>query len=135
METSSLTLHGMLDGHQLVDVEQEPRQVADQEDHDETHEDHGQVVLLLAPGLVDGDAPGGGLLLGRGRCDLGAVHVELDGLLAVGDDAGVGVVAIVVAVLVHVAVVALLVGVGDDLGDSESSLLFLLLLLLSKFRV
>ena len=62
-----LTHHGVLDGGELVNVEEQPGQVAYQEDHDEAHEDASQVVFLLPPRLVDRDACVvlGRLLLGR----------------------------------------------------------------------
>ena len=40
------------EGGELVYVEQKPREMADEKDDDESHEDSGQVVLLLAPRLV-----------------------------------------------------------------------------------
>ena len=40
------------EGGELVYVEQQPREVADEKDDDEAHEDGGEVVFLLAPRLV-----------------------------------------------------------------------------------
>ena len=44
----------VVDGRHLVHGEHESRGVADQEDEDDAHEDDGQVVLLLPPGLLGG---------------------------------------------------------------------------------
>ena len=44
-----LTRHGPVDVRHLVDGEEEPWGVAHAEDEHDPHEDHGQVVLLLAP--------------------------------------------------------------------------------------
>ena len=38
---------------EFVNVEQQPRKVADEENEDETHEDGRQIVLETAPALVD----------------------------------------------------------------------------------
>ena len=51
------TPHGVLEHEALVEVEEDPEQVTHQEGGDEPDEDHCQVVLLPAPGLVpDGRA-------------------------------------------------------------------------------
>ena len=55
MEIPSLThkaLSASPDCGELVNVEEEPREVADEKDDDEPHEDGRKVVLLLPPGLV-----------------------------------------------------------------------------------
>ena len=39
-------LKGLLEGGQLMDIKQDPGEVADQEDHDDGQEDDGQAVLL-----------------------------------------------------------------------------------------
>ena len=44
-------LHGVLDDEHLVDVEGDAQDVAQEEDADEAHEHHRQVVLLPPPGL------------------------------------------------------------------------------------
>ncbi len=62
-----LAPHGLAQVEQLVDVEGEAREVADEEDEDEAHEDGGQVVLeaaaalVLAKGLRSKRKEGGGL--------------------------------------------------------------------------
>ena len=45
-------LHGVLDDEHLVDVEGDAQDVAQEEDADEAHEHHRQVVLLPTPSLI-----------------------------------------------------------------------------------
>ena len=43
-------LESLSDDEHLVEAEEDPEEVADQEVQDDAHEDHGQVVLLVPPG-------------------------------------------------------------------------------------
>ena len=43
-------LESLSDDEHLVEAEEDPKEVADQEVQDDAHEDHGQVVLLVPPG-------------------------------------------------------------------------------------